>query len=72
MEATVKLDIGDKVRISDITMTCTVVKRDFQGEFYTMVYFAGGDLKCLDFSGGELKALGARMMKEGGDDGKDC
>lgn len=67
-----KLDIGNKVQISDITMTCTVVKRDFQGEFYTMVYFSGGDLKCLDFSGGELDALGARMVTEGGADGKDC
>lgn len=60
-----KLNIGDKVRISDITMTCTVVKRDFRGEYYSMVYFSGGDLKWLDFSGGELDALGAQMVKKG-------
>lgn len=59
-----KLRIGDKVQISDITMTCTVVKLDFRGEYYTMVYFAGGDLKWLDFSGGELEALGARIVRK--------
>ena len=54
------VELGEKVSIDDIIMTCFEKRESLAGVLYTFVYFNCGDLKELRFSPAELDALGAR------------
>lgn len=54
------VELGEKVSIDDITMTCTEKRESLAGRAYIFVYFNCGELKELRFSPAELDALGAR------------
>ena len=58
------VELGEKITIDDITMTCFEKRESLAARSYTFVYFNCGKLEGLRFSPAELDALGAR--KEGG------
>ena len=54
------VELGEKVSIDDIVMTCTEKRESLAGRAYIFVYFNCGELKELRFSPAELDALDAR------------
>jgi hypothetical protein len=57
-----RLNLGDKVRISDLTMTVTLIRIGFEGRRYTLAYFHDGNVKELNFYGSELDAWGFKKI----------
>lgn len=58
-----KLKLGDRVEIDGIEMTCTRILLGVGVKRYSLLYFAGGECRSLEFDGGELAALGARKVE---------
>jgi hypothetical protein len=59
-----KVELGERIIIDDIEMTCFEIHTNFNGVTYMFEYFQCGELKELRFAPGELDALGARKMEK--------
>lgn len=59
-----QVELGDRITIDDIEMTCLEKRENFSGVTYTFVYFQCGEFKELRLAPGELDALGATKRKQ--------